>query len=53
MTKPDNPGNDNPGNDKPDKDSPLDHDQGQGNDPDAVDNELPEPEEAPEAEPKG
>ena len=29
--------------DKPDKDSPLDHDQGQGNDPDSVDNDLPEP----------
>jgi hypothetical protein len=43
-------------NDKPDKDSPLDHDQGQGNDPDAVDNDLPESEETedvPEAEPKG
>lgn len=46
--------------DKPDKDSPLDHDQGQGNDPDfpEVENDLPKPESPaspaePEAEPKG
>lgn len=48
--KPDKP-------DKPDKDSPLDHDQGQGNDP-KPDQGLPKPESPtspespPEAEPK-
>jgi len=38
MAKPDKP-------EKEEKDSPLDHDQGKGNDPDTVDNELPEPDE--------